>query len=161
MSLNRYKPHIFVLPEDDANRQIANSFVLHPHLKERVIQVLPPARGWKKVVSKLLEIHVPEMWQYSEERIVLLIDFDQDKERLSYVNSQIPDDLKDRVFVLGVLSEPEKLRTGIKKTFEEIGEALANDCYDNTNELWGHELLKHNKTELERMIDYVKPFLFD
>ncbi|NER24587.1 MAG: hypothetical protein F6J86_46505 [Symploca sp. SIO1B1] len=105
MSINRYKPHVFVLPEDDANRQIANSFVLHPNLRERVIQVLPPARGWKKVVSKLVEFHIPEMRHFSEERVVLLIDFDQDEGRLSYVDEQIPNDLKERVFVLGVLND--------------------------------------------------------
>jgi hypothetical protein len=26
--VNRYLPHVLVLPEDDANRQIANGFVL-------------------------------------------------------------------------------------------------------------------------------------
>jgi hypothetical protein len=30
MAVNRYKPHIYVVPEDDANRQIANGFLLHP-----------------------------------------------------------------------------------------------------------------------------------
>jgi hypothetical protein len=61
---------------------------------------------------------------------------------------------------LGVQSEPEKLKTATKKSFEKIGEALAKDCAENTNELWGHELLKHNKIELDRMILLVKPFLF-
>lgn len=28
MSVNRYQPHVLVLPEDDANRQLANGFVL-------------------------------------------------------------------------------------------------------------------------------------
>ena len=77
-----------------------------------------------------------------------------------YVKKYIPEELKARVFVLGVLSEPENLRRDIKKSYEEIGEALAKDCPDNTNELWGHNLLKHNKGELERMASSVKPFLF-
>ncbi|MEH1850818.1 MAG: hypothetical protein V7L11_03810 [Nostoc sp.] len=93
--------------------------------------------------------------------IALLIDFDEDEDRLSYVKHQIPDDLKNRVFVLGVFSEPERLRRDIKKSFENIGEGLAKDCSDNTNELWGHAFLKHNKTELERMMSSVKPFLFN
>ncbi|NER94023.1 MAG: hypothetical protein F6J86_09315 [Symploca sp. SIO1B1] len=76
--------------------------------------------------------------------------------------TQLLPDLQKRVFVLGVLSEPEKLKTALNQmTYEEIGKALANDCYYNTSELWGHELLKHNKPELARMIDSVKPFLFD
>jgi hypothetical protein len=56
---------------------------------------------------------------------------------------------------------PESLRRDTQNNFEGIGETLAKDCSDNTNQLWGHALLKHNKTELERMILSVKPFLFN
>ncbi|WP_341738786.1 hypothetical protein [Microcoleus sp. CAWBG640] len=104
--------------------------------------------------------YASEMRQLPQRMMVLLIDFDDDENRLSYVESHIPDDLKLRVFVLGVLSEPENLKRESKKTFEEIGEALAKDCSDNKNELWGHNLLKHNKRELERMASSVKPILF-
>ena len=100
------------------------------------------------------------MRQYPQRRIVLIVDFDQEENRLSYVDGQIPEDFKERVFVLGVQSNPEDLKRATKKSFEEIGKALAQDCSDNTNELWGHELLTHNKTELERMASSVKPFLF-
>jgi MoaA/NifB/PqqE/SkfB family radical SAM enzyme len=44
-------------------------------------------------------------------------------------------------------------------SFETIGETLANNCADNTNDLWSHDLLKHNETELERMREIIKPFL--
>jgi len=161
MSINKYQRHILVLPEDDANRQIANGFVLDPNLNNRAIQVLSPADGWKKVVEKFTSDHASEMRQFPNRVIVLLIDFDERENRLSYVQSQIPDDLKERVFVLGVLSEPENLKRDIKKTFEEIRETIAKDCSKNKNELWEHDLLRHNKTELERMILSVKPFLFD
>lgn len=162
MSINKYQSHILVLPEDDANRQIANGFILHPNLNGRAIQVLPSAGGWGKVMNDLKEVHAPEMQKYPYRMMVLLIDFDnQQKDRLSYVKNQIPQDLTDRVFVLGVLSEPENLRKTIQRTFENIGEALSKDCSDDMNELWGHDLLKHNKTELDRMILSVKPFLFE
>ncbi|MEG3940600.1 MULTISPECIES: hypothetical protein [unclassified Microcoleus] len=156
---NNYLPHIHVLAEDDHNRQIANGFLLELN-DNRAVKVLPLAGGWKKAVEELTNKYASEMRQFPERMMVLLIDFDDSKNRLSYVESHIPDDLKARVFVLGVLSEPENLRTDIKKTFEEIGEALAKDCSDNTNELWGHNLLKHNKPELDRMAKFVKPFLF-
>jgi len=160
--INKYKEHILVLPEDEANIQIANGFVLHPNLNDRAIQVMPPLRGWKKVVESFTEEYAPEMrGKYSDRMIVLLRDFDNNYEsRFSYVERHIPEALKARVFVLGVLSEPENLRTDINKNFEEIGEALAKDCSDNTNELWGHTLLKHNKGELARLASSVKPFLF-
>lgn len=31
--MNKYRPHVLVLPEDDANRQIANGFLLAPALR--------------------------------------------------------------------------------------------------------------------------------
>jgi hypothetical protein len=161
MSINKHRLHILVLPEDDANRQIANGFILDLNLNSRAIQVLPEARGWKDVVEKFTNDYVSTMRQYPNRMIALLIDFDEHEERLSYVKDQIPDDLESRVFVLGVLSEPESLRRDINKDFENIGKALAKDCSDNTNELWGHTLLKHNKIELDRMILSVKPFLFN
>lgn len=157
---NKYQPHIHVLAEDDANRQIANGFLLGPNLNNRAVKVLPLPGGWKKTVEEFTKEYASEMRQLPQRMMVLLIDFDDNENRLSYVESHIPEDLKARVFVLGVLSEPENLRTDIKKTFEEIGEALAKDCYDNTNELWGHNLLKHNKGELDRMASSVKPLLF-
>jgi len=157
---NKYLPHIHVLAEDDANRQIANGFLLGSNLDDRAVKVLPLPGGWKKTVEEFTKEYAPEMRQLRHRMMVLLIDFDDNENRLSYVESHIPDDLKARVLVLGVLSEPENLRTDIKKTFEEIGEALAKDCSDNTNELWGHSLLKHNKGELDRMASSVKPFLF-
>jgi len=157
---NKYQPHIHVFAEDDANRQIANGFLLGPNLNNRAVKVLPLPGGWKKTVEEFTKEYAPEMRQLRHRMMVLLIDFDDNENRLSYVESHIPDDLKARVFVLGVVSEPENLRTDIKKTFEEIGEALAKDCSDNTNELWGHTLLKHNKGELDRMASSVKPFLF-
>lgn len=161
MSINRYRPHIIVLPEDRANEEITNGFIQASNVNYHAIQVERPAGGWTKVLKKFAEVHVPDMLLFQNSTIVLLIDFDGQEERLSYVKSQIPEDISDRVFVLGVLSEPESLRRDIKKDFEGIGEALAKDCSDNTNELWGHDLLKHNKSELERMILSVKPFLFN
>jgi len=157
---NNYRPHINVLAEDDANRQIANGFRLELNVNHRAVKVLPVPGGWKKTVEEFTNKYASEMRQFPQRMMVLLIDFDDDENRLSYVKKQIPDDLKARVFVLGVLSEPENLRTDINKNFEEIGEALAKDCSDNTNELWGHNLLKHNKGELDRMASSVKPFLF-
>ena len=160
MSVNKHKPHILVLPEDDANRQSANGFTRN--LNSSAIQVVPIADGWKKAVDQLTNDYARGMRQFPQRMIVLLIDFDEDENRLSYVKSQIPDDLKERVFILGAQSNPENLNKSTnKKSFEGIGEALAKDCSDNTNELWGHPLLEHNKTELERMILAVKPFLFN
>ena len=71
---------------------------------------------------------------------------------------------RDYYEILGVArtATPEELKKafGLPLSLEKIGETLAQECADQRNELWGHELLKHNQPELEKMISSVKPFLF-
>jgi hypothetical protein len=161
MSINKYKSHIFVLPEDDANREIANGFILNENINNKTIQILPSAGGWKRVLEKFMDDYVSTMRKFPQRMIVLVIDFDGDYEnRWNYVKEQIPEDLKNRVFVIGAQSEPENLKKDMNTNFEGIGEALAKDCSDKTDKNWGHALLKHNKTEIDRMILSVKPYLF-
>jgi hypothetical protein len=53
MSVNRDKPHVYVLPEDDANRQLANGFFAEVDWnRQRQMQVLPPAGGWIEVLNR-------------------------------------------------------------------------------------------------------------
>ena len=160
MSINRDLAHLLVLPEDQANASIVNGFLLHPQLRAKSIQVLPNAGGWKKVVEKFKKTHIPLMQRHPLRQIVLLIDFDNRDDRFEHINNQIPDDLKDRVFILGVFNEPEKLKGCLRKNFEAIGEELAANCASNTDELWRHDRLRHNQDELKRMTTSVKPFLF-
>ncbi len=118
--------------------------------------------GWENVVAKFNKNYASDMRnKFLERRVILLIDFDEDTNRLAYVKRQIPEDLENRVFVLGAWSEPERLKAELKKTFEGIGEALAQDCSDNQQTFWNHELLRHNHPELERLRSSVRPFLFE
>ena len=64
MSINKHRPHILVLPEDDAKRQIANGFILDLNLNSRAIQVLPEARSWEDVVEKFTHDYASTMRQY-------------------------------------------------------------------------------------------------
>ena len=57
MSINAYKPHLLVLPEDDANREMANGFLLDSRVLMCNMQVLPPAGGWKKALDSLQNKH--------------------------------------------------------------------------------------------------------
>jgi len=158
---NRYAPHVLVLPEDDANRQIANGFVLNLE-NNRSIQVLPPSGGWRRVVEAFCADQVREMRNYPERRVILMIDFDrQFPDRFRCILERIPAELAARVFILGVLSEPEELNRELRHIgLEKIGEALAGDCSRNTYEVWGCPLLIHNQTELARLTRDVRPFLF-
>jgi hypothetical protein len=159
MSVNKYLPHVLVLPEDDANRQLANGFLLDQSLSARKIQVLEEAGGWKEVLERFKSVHVIEMQRYPERFIVLLIDFDGDLARLGAVQGAIPVQLVDRVFVLGALSEPEDLKAELG-SYENIGLNMAKDCREDTEQIWAHRLLRHNAGELDRLRKSVRPILF-
>lgn len=88
---NKHKPHVIVLPEDDANRQIANGFLLDPSIKQ---------------------------------------------------------------------GEPEPLRKQCGDSLENIGKALAAECYRDETSLWHHPLLAHNAAERARLNTKVKSILF-
>jgi len=45
--VNRYRPHIYILPEDDANRQLANGFVFNTDSSQ--VHTLTEAGGWTHV----------------------------------------------------------------------------------------------------------------
>ncbi len=173
-SANDYRDHLVVLSEDNANRRIVNGFLMAPGLDSRAIAALPFERGWKKV-PKSFRNYVNSMCRFPNRRVLLLIDFDVNEtdeekrrikieKRLTEVRKYIPEKLikNDRVFVLGVLDEPEDLirASNNLNTFEKIGEALAQDCFKGTDHAWRHDLLIHNKDELARMEKAVKPFLF-
>jgi len=156
--MNKYRPHVLVLPEDDANRQIANGFLLWPSLKDQNIQILPSAGGWTAVRDKLHTL-LPDISKYPDRIMVLLVDFDGQPNRREQVITDVPDELRVRIFLLGVLSVPEVLRSSLG-SYEKIGRALAEDCAANTTSVWGHELLAHNADEAARLMAKVRSILF-
>ena len=161
MSVNVYNPHVLVLPEDDANRQIANGFLLEPSIKHRNIQVLTPAGGWGKVLDSFVVDHVAGLRKWPERHLILLIDFDNHvEERHARFVSQFPEDVRDRIFLLGTQSEPEPLRKQCGDSLENIGKALAVECFRDETHLWAHKLLKHNAEERKRLNAKVKTILF-
>lgn len=161
MSVNTERPHILVLPEDRADRQLANGFWLEVDwMKQRQMQVLPIVGGWRKVLERFRVDHIRYMAQYPQRYMVLLIDFDGDEDRFDEANGVIPGDLKDRVFVLGVWGEPEDLGKAGLGSPETVGQKLAKDCRDETDVVWGHDLLRHNSSEVERLRKHVRPILF-
>ena len=158
MSVNKYRPHIFVLPEDDADRQLANGFILG--LPTRQVQVLPEAGGWEVVLNSFHSDHVDGMDLNENRFMVLLIDFDGHPDRLRYAKGRIPEHLTDRVFILGALGEPEDLKRANLGSYEKIGSDMAADCRDGTEHTWGHKLLQHNAGELDRLCKRVGAILF-
>ena len=161
MSVNAYEPHVFVLPEDDANRQLADGFHLEVDwFRQKQMQVLRVARGWRRVLELFKSEHAAEMDRNPNRFMVLLIDLDRKHDRLDVVKAEIPTGLADRVFVLGAWHEPEDLRKAKLGSYEAIGSALAKDCREETDSTWGHPLLQHNASELDRLREHVRPILF-
>ena len=157
---NRFQPHILVLPEDRANSQLANGFLLDLHSAAlRRIQVLEEVGGWRVVLDQFEAEHVAAMERYTERYMILLIDFDRDEGRMEYAKGRIPEHLRDRVFILGTWIDPETLRRNLG-SYETIGNALAEDCRGETDHTWGHELLRHNADEINRLREYIRPILF-
>ncbi len=151
--VNKYLPHVLVLPEDDANRQVANGFV--KALDSAVltkIQVLEEAGGWGAVLGRFESDHVAGMARYPHRHLILLIDFDRSADRLRMARERIPERLMERVFVLGALSEPEALRSAGLGSYESIGREIAKGCREETMAIWSHELLRHNSGEIARLI---------
>src|SRR5438067_223278 len=142
MSVNRNRPHVFVLPEDDANRQLADAF--HKEVdwsRYRQMQVLPEAGGWENVLTLFNSDYIAAMDRYPCRFMILLIDFDGQQDRLTTAKAAVPDRLVERVFILGVLTEPEALKADLG-TYDSIGSALAQDCREETNTIWGRNLLQ-------------------
>jgi hypothetical protein len=161
MSVNRYRPHVLVIPEDRADEQIANGFVLHDQVKHRQIQILPCAEGWSGVLHAFTTEYIPYLRNYQQGYVVLLIDFDGNYQiRRNDFEVSIPDDLKDRTFVIGASETPELLRQSLNEDWETIGLSLADECYKDTCLLWGHEQLKHNEPDRLRLLRHVKSVLF-
>ena len=163
MSVNKALPYLFVLPEDDANRQLAIGFALNIE-KNRQMQVLKVAGGWREVLNLFTSVHVSEMDRDENRFMVLLIDFDDHLNRRDTAKDIIPDHLSDRVFVLGSQTNPEELRQALRRasldSYEKIGSALAGDCRDNTDTTWGHDLLRHNSGDVDRLREHLRPTLF-
>lgn len=125
------------------------------------MQVLRIVGGWVKVLECFQSEHIKGMERYHNRFMVLLIDFDRDKDRLERAKKFIPENLKERVFVLGAWSKPEDLTKAGLGHPETVGRKLARECREETSQIWGHDLFRHNASELERLRRHILPILFD
>jgi hypothetical protein len=161
VSVNKYKPHVWVIPEDDADRQLVNGFVLQHSVDDRQIGINPPAGGWGRVLDVFEQEFVQYLRNFKAGHVLMLIDFDErGEDRRSRCEERIPDDLKSRVFLIGTSDTPEDLRQALGLSLEEIGTALADDCVRDVPGHWEHPHLAHNIPELRRMTPLVRPILF-
>src|SRR5437763_1041855 len=136
MSVNKFKPHVFLIPEDDADRQLAIGFLDHYAVADRVVDMRDPAGGWSKVLD-VFEVEYLKLLRSSENaHLVMLIDFDEKIEvRRAHVEQRIPVEVRSRVFFVGSKGTPETLRRELGMSPDRIGRALAEDCLKKELEL--------------------------
>lgn len=153
MSVNREQPHFLILPEDTANQRIANGFFLEDKFVKSNHQVLPAQKGWPSIRDSFPSMYNAKLKKYPKAIMILLVDFDNraEEDRVAQVKQHVDPDVEGRVFVLGARSEPEKLKKSLGGGYEEIGKSLAKDCVENTDVMWSHTLLAHNRVEITRM----------
>ena len=155
MSVNRNKPHVVIIPEDDENRQIVNGFVNHAGISLNQIRVKQPAGGWIKAVEQ-----AGQELKEANARAVAVIDFDDNDRRYEDAIERIPEGLRDRVAIVGCRKEPVDLRRAKLGSLEEIGGQLAEGRYSGSPTIWEHELLSHNAGEIGRVRQTLCPLLF-
>jgi hypothetical protein len=158
-SVNKYKDHLLIVPEDDANKDLAVGFQKVVPRGVNAIHIENVAGGWSSARDRLVSLS-QTMRRFPSRRVLVLVDYDSCETRREDVLRDVPTDLKDRVYLLGVLSEPELLQRALShRSREAIGEALARECLDGAHEDWKHPLLAHNAPELARLRAEVLPFL--
>jgi len=160
VSANNRRPHLLVLPEDDKNRQILVGFRNHDAVNSKQMPVERIANGWRRAVETFLQDHVGQMRRFPDRHLLIVIDFDQQPQRRQEIFDQVPGDLRDRVYIIGSLDNPERLIASKRTNAEKLGRALAEDCTRGTDEHWCHNMLAHNHAELIRLRTNVRHFLF-
>lgn len=158
MAVNFHRPHLVVLPEDDATRSLAVGFsdqVSGP------MDIRKPSGGWPGVLQQFEQIYVAHLRKYADSHVLMLIDFDhQFPDRLTHFQKEIPADVAARVYILGAEDEAEALRREQKLKFGPLGAQLAEECRQQEHAHWLCPQLAHNQPELARLNASVRPFLF-
>jgi hypothetical protein len=115
------------------------------------------------MAKHLREIHLRARERNAQipgEKCCLLLDFNDQSDGANRVKEKVPEDLRSRVFVLGVQSEPEALKKAGLGSLEDIGRRLGKECREETKDVWRHGLLQQNAGELGRLEQAIRAFLF-
>jgi hypothetical protein len=140
---------------------MVNGFSTLLEINERQFYVYDLARGWERGKETLLKLSKGYMREYPSSYALLIVDFDRNAHRGSEIKNQIPEEVRDRVFVVGVLNEPENLKNSTGMKFEQLGLQIAEGCKDSNIDFWERqELLAHNVDEIRRLSKAVRNLFF-
>jgi hypothetical protein len=140
---------------------MVNGFSTLLEINERQFYVYDLARGWERGKETLLKLSKGYMREYPSSYALLIVDFDRNAHRGSEIKNQIPEEVRDRVFVVGVLNEPVNLKNSTGMKFEQLGLQIAEGCKDSNIDFWERqELLAHNVDEIRRLSKAVRNLFF-
>uniref|UniRef100_A0A7C4W7H2 DUF4276 family protein n=1 Tax=Desulfatirhabdium butyrativorans TaxID=340467 RepID=A0A7C4W7H2_9BACT len=158
MSVNRYRPHLVVVMEDDSYRQLVNGAKLYARFSHNHIDARKLLGGWTKVLDGIDEEGelLKELRRFTHMHLLLLIDFDNQYDRRYEIFRERCQkaDCYNRSFLLGIdHDQAEDLKHTQRNSFESLGKELVEGCLDPEcpNSAWNEEHLRCNQTEIERM----------
>jgi len=157
LSVNRGKPYLLIIPEDDDDRAFAEG--ARGALPAMNVKIVANSNGWPKIEKLLAGVYNKRLRANANEHLLILIDFDtKGQKRYDKVFGWVPEDVKDRVFIIGPEKEPKDLKKSLKlkMSFWQMGDQLVSDCDEQQiNPLWDHDMLSHNKPEFRRLLDTI------
>lgn len=159
--MNKYRDCLYILAEDRKLSEVVNGYLIAKVRNQRKFKILPYDRGWRHVFDKIKDFK-KDLDRYPDLRILLIIDFDSDYNRLNKFTEEIGEEYAERMFVLGPYDNVEALKRCCNTTStEQVGKLLAqtsprSSLQDNP---WKGEQLNMFSSEIERFFCAVSPFL--
>lgn len=169
--MNSHLPHLVIIMEDKPYRGFVNGFLLHSGICPDQIFAESAGKGWKNTLEIFKRSHAAKMNKFPDRNILFLIDFDgKGESRRTEFKSGLPDDIRDRVFLIGCADDSEALKRELGGGLcEDIGLRLAENCLNGKDACrsgssaanpWLGPQLAHNAAEIERLKDRVSQFIF-
>jgi len=156
VSLNNFKPHMLLVPEDEALMNMAIGFAKTAGTGQ--IRPERQAGGRDELLEQFCREEIPKLRRFPERFLILLTDFDNGGGNQQKLKEAIPADLIERVCILGPWTNAEVLRAELRELHlltpnskERVGEVLAESCLGDDLTHWEVEQLKHLRDEVVRV----------
>lgn len=156
MSVNREKPYLIVLFEDNAYKDLFMGFQFST---QRQVKQNTVYGGFKYIYLELTNndsLTLKELKKYSNAYVLAMIDADLDSQSESNIEklkSSICTEYKERVFVVGSQYEAEDIKKTVieQGKWKSVSKKLENSCINEDCGLWQDEMLEHNSAEIARL----------
>lgn len=159
MSVNREKPYLIVLFEDDAYKDLFMGFEFS---MQKQISQRPVCGGFDSVhllLTNEKSILLKELNKFPKAYVLALIDADSDnyphsqKGKIDTLKTAIDVKYQDRVFIIGSKIEAEDIKQVIigQGKWKTVSQKLEDSCKNDHCQLWQDDMLKHNLDEISRL----------